>query len=142
MAAALFRHALAAQPEPLQSLEVASAGVSALAGYPASGNAIYALQKVGITLDHHRSQRLTQEILNRSMAVFCMTEAHRALIELQFEPVPPRLHLVREFVDNSERDIPDPFGMGVRSYEASRDSIVEAVPSLLEYVRSFVVRPQ
>jgi protein-tyrosine-phosphatase len=138
MAAALFRHALSAQPEPLRSLEVRSAGVSALSGYPASSNAVYAMQKVGIALDTHRSQRLTQDMLDRALAVFCMTESHRALIEMQFQPAKAPVHLLREFLRDGDGDIPDPFGMGVSAYEASRDSMVEAVPSLLGYLRSLI----
>lgn len=139
MAAALFRHALAAQPEPLRSLDVLSAGVSALAGYPAAANATQALRKVGISLADHRSQRLTQEMLDGALAVFCMTEGHRAMIELEAEPVPARVHLMREFMPGGDRDIPDPFGMNLAAYEASRDSMVEAIPPLLAYVRSLLV---
>ena len=138
MAAALFRHALGAQNGPVRSLEVVSAGLSALHGYPPSANAVQALQKVGITLNQHRSQRLTQELLNRALVVFCMTEGHRALIDLQFDPPPQRLHLMREFLQDGEREIADPFGMGIASYESSRDSMVEAIPSLVAYVRSLV----
>lgn len=139
MAAALFRHALAIEPEPLKSLEVASAGVSALTGYPAANNAIEAMRKVGVCLTNHRSQRVTQDLLDRSLAVFCMTEAHRAMLGLQFEPVPQRLHLMREFVEDPDRDIPDPFGLNLAAYEASRDSMLDAIPSLVAYVRSLLV---
>lgn len=136
MAAALFRHALAAESEPLRSLEVRSAGISALAGYPAAANADQAMRKVGLSLVGHRSTPLTQEMLDRAYAVFCMTEAHRAVIEVQFERPPERLFLVREFVGKGERDLPDPFGSNLAAYEASRDAMVEAVPSLLAYLRT------
>jgi protein-tyrosine-phosphatase len=139
MAAALFRHAIAAEPEPMRSVEVISAGVSALAGYPAAANAVLALRKVGISLAEHRSQRLTQEMLDRALAVFCMTEGHRAMIELEAEPVPARIHLMRDFIPGGDHDIPDPFGMNLASYEASRDSMVEAIPPLMAYVRSLLV---
>lgn len=141
MAAALLRHALAAEPEPLRSLEVTSAGVSALGGYPAAANAAQALRKVGISLDGHRSQHLGQQMLDRALAVFCMTEAHRAMIELEYDPVPARLHRMREFVPGDDLDIPDPFGMNLSSYEASRDAMVEAIPSILQYLRSLLVAP-
>lgn len=141
MAAALFRHALAAQPEPLHSLGVESAGISALSGYPAAANADQAMRKVGLTLAGHRSSPLTQEMLERAFAVFCMTEAHRAVIEVQFERPPERLFLMREFVPTGDRDLPDPFGMNLAAYEASRDSMVEAIPSLLAYLRAQLVPP-
>lgn len=141
MAAALIRHALAAEPEPLRSLGVESAGISALAGYPAAANADQTLRKVGLSLANHRSAPLTQEMLDRAFAVFCMTEAHRAVIEVQFERPPERLFLLREFVPTGERDLPDPFGMNLAAYEAARDGIVEAIPSLLAYLRGQLVPP-
>lgn len=139
MAAALVRHALAAEPEPLHSLTVGSAGISALSGYPAAANADLALRKVGLSLIDHRSAPLTQEVLDRAFAVFCMTEAHRAVIQVQFERPPQRLFLMREFVQGGERDIPDPFGLNLAAYEASRDSMVEAIPPLLAYLRGQLV---
>jgi len=136
MAAALFRHALAAQDDPLRSLVVESAGISALAGYPAAANSDQALRKVGLSLLDHRSLPLTQEALDRAFAVFCMTESHRAVIEVQFERPPKRLFLMREFVARGDRDIPDPFGLNLAAYEASRDAMVEAIPSLVNYLQA------
>ena len=141
MAAALLRHALAAEPEPLKTLQVLSAGVSAMNGCPAATNAVNALKKVGITLADHRSQRVTQQLLNEAAVVFCMTESHRAMIELEFDPIPARLHLMRELMSGADPDIPDPFGMNLSGYEASRDSMVEAIPSILDYLRTLVIPP-
>ncbi len=141
MAAALLRHALAAEAEPLKSLPVISAGVSAMSGYPAAANAVQALRKVGILLADHRSQRVTQEMLNQALAVFCMTESHRAMLEMDFDPLPQHLHLMRELMPGMEPDIPDPFGMNLSAYEASRDSMVEAIPSLVAFLRTLVIEP-
>lgn len=141
MAAALLRHALAAEPEPLRSLPVISAGVSAMAGYPAAANAVQALRKVGITLSDHRSQRVTQQLLNEALAVFCMTESHRAMLEMDFDPLPQHLHLMRELMPGVDADIPDPFGMNLSAYEASRDAMVEAIPSIVAFLRTLVVEP-
>ncbi len=138
MAAALFRHAIAVEPEPLRSLEVVSAGISALEGAAPAANSVQALQRVGIPLAGHRSRRLTQELLDRALAVFCMTESHRALIELQFAPPPAGVLLLRELMDTAERDLPDPFGQNLLAYEASRDGMVEAIPSLLAHVRKLL----
>lgn len=136
MAAALLRHALAAEPEPLCSWKIDSAGVAARNGDPISDNSVVALRKAGIDIGSHRSQRLTQDMLNRAAVVLCMTEAHRALIELGFHPVPQATHLFREFMPKpSSREIGDPYGGPLRAYEAARDEMVEAIPSLLDFLR-------
>ena len=102
MAAALLQHALAAQPAPLRSLKVISAGVAARRGTPVSENSVLALKKVGIDVSGHRAQPLTQELLDEAFAVLCMTESHRAMIQVQAEPVPRNLFLFREFLPGGD----------------------------------------
>jgi protein-tyrosine-phosphatase len=136
MAAALLQHALAAQPEPLRSLKVTSAGVSARRGEAVSENSVIALRKVGIDLSKHVSQPLTQELLDRAVAVICMTESHRTMIEIQAEPPPAEIHLFREFMEDGQKEIMDPFGCSLKVYEACRDEMVEAIPSLVGYLKT------
>jgi len=136
MAAGLLAHALAAQPEPLKSLEVRSAGVAAREGEPVSENSITALKRVGINIQNHASQPLTQELVDQALAIFCMTETHRAMIQLQFDPPPENVYLWREFLPaGEEKEIGDPYGGPLRVYEACRDEMVEAIPSLVAFLR-------
>ncbi|MFM1852089.1 MAG: hypothetical protein RIS54_1773 [Verrucomicrobiota bacterium] len=139
MGEGLLRHALAAEPEPLRSIPVISAGVAARDGEIVSENSVYALRKVGIDIKDHRSQALTQEMLDEALLVLCMTETHRAMIQVQANPAPQNLHLFREFTPpGSDREIGDPFGGPLKLYELCRDEIVEAVPSILAHVRGLV----
>jgi protein-tyrosine phosphatase len=141
MAAGLLRHALLAQPEPLHSLEVCSAGVAARDGEPVSNNSIIALKKVGIDISNHESSILTQELLDRALLILCMTETHRAMIQLQSDPAPKNLFLFRQFIPNSnELEIGDPYGGPLSVYERCRDEMVEAIPSLLDLIRSLTAK--
>ena len=136
MGAALLRHALAAEAEPLRSLTVISAGVSARGGEPMTPHSVTALKKAGIDASRHSSQPLTQELLDRAVLVLCMTEAHRAMIEATAHPAPKHLHLFRELMaGGAATEIADPYGGPLSSYEVSRDEMVEAVPSLLAFLR-------
>lgn len=139
MAAALLQHALAAQPEPLRSLRVISAGVAARSGDPVSENSVQALKKVGLDISQHRAQPLTQRMLDEAFAVVCMTESHRAMIEVQAEPVPRNVFLFREFVPSpADKEIGDPYGGPMKVYEAARDEMVEAIPALVEHLKTLV----
>lgn len=136
MAERLLAHGLAAEGTPLDQLKVASAGISAYTGDPASVNSVKALNSVGLDLADHRSQQISQELLDKAFAVFCMTQTHRSLIEVHFEYVPKHLYLMRELMpEGSTIEIPDPFGRDLKEYEACRDSMVEAIPSLLAFLR-------
>jgi protein-tyrosine-phosphatase len=139
MAAALLQHALAAQPEPWRSLKVVSAGVAARTGELASENSVLALKKVGIDISHHRSQPLTQRMLDEALAVLCMTESHRAMIQVQADPVPKNVFLFREFLPSqNDREIGDPYGGPYTVYEAVRDEMVESIPSLVERIKTLM----
>jgi protein-tyrosine-phosphatase len=142
MAAALLQHALSAQSEPLRSLRVVSAGVAARPGEPVSENSVIALKKVGLDISPHRSQPLTQRMLDDALAVICMTESHRAMIQVQAEPVPPNLFLFRDFLPNGvEKEIADPYGGPLRVYEAARDEMVESIPSLVAHLKTLLPAP-
>lgn len=136
MGEGLLRHALAAESEPLRSLNVISAGVAARNGEVVSENSVIVLKKVGIDIAAHRSQPLTQKLLDEALLVLCMTETHRALIQFQANPAPKNLHLFREFMPRgATREIADPFGGPLKYYELARDELVEAIPSILTHLR-------
>ncbi len=136
MAEALLRHALNAGQPPLRNLRVASAGLAAFPGDSASPNAVRALKNVGIELVSHRSKLLTQEQLADSLAVFAMTTGHLAGICRRFSPLPENVMLMRDLMPGDvSREIPDPCGMGLADYENCRDSMVEAIPSILEFLK-------
>jgi protein-tyrosine-phosphatase len=112
MAERLMAHALSAEPEPLRSLKTASAGISAYGGDSPSPNSV------------------------RVLAIFCMTSMHRLLLESQFNPSTKHIYLMREFLPpNVEHEIPDPYGLDRSEYETARDSMVEAIPSILAFLR-------
>jgi len=139
MAEGLFRHALAGRREPLSSLTVSSAGLAAPRGNPPSENSVLALKKVGIDISGHRSQPLSQEQMDNALAFFCMTSSHLAALAELVDPAARRVYLMRQFLsEEADLEIPDPYGGPLSSYEACRDSMVEAVPSLLEAVGKWI----
>jgi protein-tyrosine-phosphatase len=137
MAAALLQHALAGQPEPLRSLKVVSAGFAARAGDPISENSVIAMKKVGLDIAGQRSRPLTRELLDEAALVLCMTETHRAMIQLTIDPPPKHIFLFREFMPReADKEIGDPYGGPLKIYEACRDEMVEAIPTLIEFIKT------
>jgi protein-tyrosine-phosphatase len=142
MAEALLQHALRGQSEPLKSIKVISAGVSARQGERVSENSVQAMKKVGLNVAGHTAQPLTQELVNNALAIFCMTESHRTMIQVSFDPPAKNVHLFREFMPApADNEIIDPYGGSLKHYEAARDEMVEAIPSLLDYIRSLIPPP-
>ena len=143
MGAGLLQHALSAQPEPLRSVRVVSAGVAARNGERVSENSVIALKKAGIDISRHVSRPLTDELLAQADAVLCMTESHRAMIQLNSEKPLRNLFLFREFMpQRGDKEIADPFGGPLKAYESARDEMVEAIPSLLEFLKTRLGAPE
>ncbi len=139
MAEGLLKHAFAGQTGPLRSLKVISAGVAARDGDLVSENAVFALKKGGIDISAHRSRPVTQDLLDNAVAVFGMTESHRSIIQLKAEPAPKHLYLFREFMPApAAHEIVDPYGGPLKAYEAARDEMVEAIPSLIAFLKTLV----
>ena len=136
MVEALLAHALKAETGPLRDFRVASAGVAARNGERPSPNSVTALKKVGLDISGHRSQELTPELLSEATAVFVMTESHRDMIHVLYEPTPENIFLLREFMPpGNSQQIADPYGGSLPDYEACRDEIVEAIPSVMAFLR-------
>ncbi|MSU69715.1 MAG: low molecular weight protein arginine phosphatase [Opitutaceae bacterium] len=142
MAVGLLQHALAAEPEPLKSLKVISAGAVARPGELVSPNSVIALKKACIDISGHRSQLLTAALVAEASLILCMSETHRAMIQLSFDPTPQNVYLFREFMPGAvDQEIGDPFGGPLQVYEAARDEMVEAMPSLLAFLRTQFAQP-
>jgi protein-tyrosine phosphatase len=137
MAAKLLQHALGAENDPWSSYRIISAGVSAANGNPASTQAINALKKVGLDLTNHRSNQVTKKLIEDSIVVFCMTESHRQYLRRLFPQSKIPIQLFREHIPSSEeKEISDPFGSNLAVYESCRDSIVEAIPYIIKYLKN------
>lgn len=140
MAEALLRAAMQKRAGGLEKLKVASLGLAAQPGDAASANSIKAMQRIGLDIRGHRSRALTQADLDRSCVVFGMTPGHLSALEQRFGSLPPHVLLLRDVLpEGVSRDIPDPFGGNYRVYEESRDSMIEAVPQILEFIKKHIL---
>lgn len=138
MAEYLMRHALAAESHPLNQLKVASAGIAAWEGAPASQNTITALKKVNIAVNHH-SRNVSQALLDQCIAVFCMTRSHHVSIVNHFHHLPSYIFCMRALIPNihdKNIEIADPYGQNLEAYENCRDEMIEAIPFLISFLRS------
>jgi protein-tyrosine phosphatase len=141
MAEALLRATLVKRGQGLERLKVASFGLAAEDGQPPSANSVKAMQRIGLDVSGHHSRLLTQADVDRSVVIFGMTESHLAALHSRFDVLPDFVLLLRDVLSTEvPRDIPDPFGGGYRDYEECRDSMVEAIPAMVEFLRQNLSR--
>jgi protein-tyrosine-phosphatase len=143
MAEALLRHALAAEQPPLRDTPILSCGTSAWhEGDAATANAVLALKQYGIDLSAHRSQQVTKEIVENSIAIFAMTSDHLETLQHYYgKALPADTLLMRGLMqfgmqDNPHADeVEDPYGGDLQTYKDCRDNMVAALPSILNFLR-------
>ncbi len=118
-----------------KKIKVFSAGISAMDGDQASANSIQACEEIGLDLKDHRSAALTRATAENASAIFCMTESHRALLQMYFDlPEKTQVFLMREFIEDGSNELPDPFGQDMDVYRDCRENMKESLPSLLNWV--------
>lgn len=108
-------------------VHVASAGVMAMHGDPASEAAVAAMRDRGIDLSSHRSQPVTRELIDRADVIFTMTAAHRdAVLELAPDAAEKTHRL------DADRDVTDPVGADESVYRRTADMIERALQRRLQ----------
>lgn len=115
-------------------LGVGSAGTAADSGSAASEMAVRVAARRGLDLSKHRSTALTPEQISRSDLVITMTRQHLEMVS-RLAPGTPVI-LATEFLPPGHplhgRDVPDPFGSGLETYEATWEVLEECVDGLFE----------
>jgi len=131
MAEGLFRKLT----KGLKGITVESAGLSAASGQPPSTDAVRVLAEQEIDISKHRSQPVTEDLLDRATHIFVMTDDHRRLLDLFFPEVSGRVALVRGDEPGSP-DVPDPIGQGRAVYEKCRETLALALPAILKKINA------
>jgi protein-tyrosine-phosphatase len=138
MAERLLQHALIAEEAPLNTYKVNSAGVSAYVGDPASHNSVKALEEVGLDLSDHRSRPLTDQLIDISDLILTMTSGHLEIIRMGNPDLATPVYRFREWIPTGSKEVRDPFGGQLEIYLETRDHIAEAIPSILNYLKTEV----
>jgi len=135
MAEALARQALAARlgvaPAALHAagFEVASAGVHASPGAPASDHAQAVMQRRGLNLSEHAASPVLPRHVQGSERVYCLTAGHRqALLAL----LPPGRAAHVALLDPDGGDVPDPFGGSLERYARTAEVLERFITARLD----------
>ena len=115
------------------NIEVTSAGILALDGFPPTEETIDVVKGEGVEVSDFKSQRLTKEMIKKSDLILVMEDMHRDFV-LRLDPeVASKTHLLRIFGSDSKRKypqgsgVPDPIGKPLDFYKLSLAIIKEEV---------------
>jgi len=102
--------------------KVSSAGIIGTAGYPASAEAIEVCANRGIDIGTHRNQALSKELIKESDFIFVMERMHQGNV-IALEPEAESRCLLLA----GNKEIPDPIGSPLKSYENCAKLIEKSV---------------
>lgn len=136
MAETLCRHLLAERlkcsPQDLtkRGYLIASAGLAADYGSPASHESVEVMKRRGLDLRSHSSQPLTDRLIEQADRCYTMTRGHRAAILDSHPELADRVQLLAR--DGS--DIPDPIGAGMNEYAACAAILEKHLAQILDEI--------
>jgi tRNA threonylcarbamoyl adenosine modification protein (Sua5/YciO/YrdC/YwlC family) len=129
LAEAMLRRALAERLECAErdltgrGHRLGSFGTIALAGHPASLNAITVGEEYGLDLRAHRSRPFALSMIRDARRVYGLTRGHCDFLQPYFRQRPDDLDLI----DPKGREIQDPYGLSLKAYRRVGAQIGKAV---------------
>ena len=98
---------------------VLSAGIAAMAGGRASGEALETMTERGLSLAQHESQPLSERLVRFADLILTMTSGHRAAVMAQWPSAEARTRLLC----HDGGDVADPIGGPLEAYRSCADQI-------------------
>lgn len=117
-----------------RNVEIRSAGVMTIAGLLATDESKLMLEPYGVSLDKHRSQPLTEEMVRRVDLILGMTPFHVQMSLRLSQATRGKTFLLKEYTrtDPKNRPIPDPMGCTLEIYKRCFRQIKQACDRLID----------
>ena len=131
MAEGLLRAAILGDPRlSARGIEVRSAGVHGWEGAPASELAAALMRERGVEISGHRSQPLSEALVEWADLILTMTAAQTAWIRHAFPGADGKVERMSEYCGWAG-DVEDPYGEDRAEYAQCADTLAGLVPGIL-----------
>ncbi|MCM8780553.1 MAG: L-threonylcarbamoyladenylate synthase [Candidatus Omnitrophica bacterium] len=119
-----------------QDVEVLSAGIMMLAGLGATPETKGLLEREGLDVSSHFSQKVTAPMIGKSDIILVMEKFQEDRIVELMPQAKNRVFLLKEFakIRDNNLDIPDPIGKPLAFYESVFTVIKEAIEKVAELI--------
>ena len=115
--------------------KVRSAGTLGISGAPASKFAVKALKEINVDLRAHRSQPVTDDLVEDAELIVVMTEGHRDELLERYPGAASKIYMLKSFDPSSDGgDVMDPIGLSLDVYRYIRGEISNALWGLGEFL--------
>ena len=104
--------------EHLSGQPCQSAGLYAASGMPASIGARHAMESLGLSLDNHGAQPVSEALLVWADEIWCMTANHLAALQTAYPQFTAKYHVFSP-------TIPDPYGGSDAVYQQTAQALAD-----------------
>jgi protein-tyrosine phosphatase len=111
-----------------RGISVFSAGIAAMPGSPATGQAVEVMEKIGIDITGHSSQPITGRLAQYADVILTLTNGHRQALISHWPLLEPRTKTLRR----DGADVSDPIGSPVEVYSSCANQIDENLAAWVE----------
>ncbi|MCG0277029.1 MAG: low molecular weight protein arginine phosphatase [Thermanaeromonas sp.] len=113
-------------------VEIASAGVAAWPGAPATWEAIQVAEELGVDLKEHKARSLEAPMIDEADLILTMEERHKDVVLSRFPQAGGKIFSLKEYVSGSKGDIADPIGKPLEIYRACAAELKELIEQALK----------
>ena len=131
MAEAILKDMLRNSETITEDIRVLSAGIWAIEGQGASPHSIEVLKNKNIDLSNHRSRPLTRELIEESDLILTMTGNHKRQILNAMPKAKDKVFTLKEFAEEDNLDISDPYGQSIEVYSSTAEEIEKALKKVI-----------
>lgn len=118
------------------SVTVASAGINAAEGEPASTHAATVMREQGLDISSHRSRRVTRKMADDADYIYTMTSVHASALSARFPFASGKTRVLggssKDGKNNVVTGITDPYGGSLAIYRACAAMIAEKLCEVIQ----------
>ena len=117
------------------TVEVSSAGLGALVGYPAHPEAQQIMREQGLDIAGHRGRQFTPAAALHADLILVMDKAQKEACDRLAPSARGRIFLLGHWLPPEEQEIPDPIQRGSKAHRAAHAHILRALEGWLPRLR-------
>jgi len=103
-----------------------SVATLSMAGVPVSSESVVACEKRGVDISEHRSQTVSEKLIEESDLIFTMGKSHRDMILSICPDAAEKCFLLA-----TDKDVPDPIGQSQTVYDKCADMIENYIKNII-----------
>ncbi|MCC3144878.1 low molecular weight protein arginine phosphatase [Halanaerobium sp. Z-7514] len=125
------------QEVDIDNWEIISAGISAIKGVQANEKTSKVMSELGIDLAKHSSKNIKDIDLKKEDIIITMSRKHSRFLLLEYPDLADKIFTLKEFAEEEERDVEDPFGLSLEVYRETRDELEKELKKILLKLKDF-----